>query len=144
MQIKYKDYVIDVKKGTKVCDLLGKQIEMAELKPMACRFNNEIKRLDMEIEDNGILELLDYTSKDGKRAYIRGLIFIVCMAIKELYPDAKLTIEYQLYHSMFCLIDGVTVTEKTLSKIRKKVNEIIKENIPIIKKTIPQKEAAKL
>lgn len=144
MQIKYKDYVIDVKKGAKVCDLLGKQIEMAELKPMACRFNNEIKRLDMEIEDNGILELLDYTSKDGKRAYIRGLIFIVCMAIKELYPDAKLTIEYQLYHSMFCLIDGVTVTEKTLSKIRKKVNEIIKENIPIIKKTIPQKEAAKL
>ena len=63
---------------------------------MACRFNNEIKRLDMEIVEDGILDLLDYTDKDGKRAYIRGLIFVVCMAIKELYPDAKLTIEYQL------------------------------------------------
>ena len=144
MQVKYKDYVIDVKKGTKVCELLGKQIEMAELKPMACRFNNEIKRLDMEIEEDGILDLLDYTSKDGKRAYIRGLIFIVCMAIKELYPDAKLTIEYQLYHSMFCLISGVSVTEKTLKEIRKKVDEIIKENNPIIKKTISKEEAEKM
>ena len=141
MQIKYKDYIIDVKKGTKVCDLLGKQIEMAELKPIACRFNNEIKRLDMEIEEDGILDLLDYTHKDGKRAYIRGLIFIVCMAIKELYPEAKFTIEYQLYHSMFCMLDGVSLTEKTLKGIRKKVDEIIKANIPITKKTISRKEA---
>lgn len=143
MQIKYKDYIIDVKKGTKVCELLEKQIEMAELKPMACRFNNEIKRLDMEIEEDGVLDLLDYNSKDGKRAYIRGLIFIVCMAIKELYPNAKLTIEYQLYHSMFCLIDGISVTEKTLKEIRKKVDEIIKQNLPITKITVSKEEVLK-
>ena len=143
MQIKYNDYIIDVKKGTKVCELLEKQIEMAELKPMACRFNNEIKRLDMEIEEDGVLDLLDYNSKDGKRAYIRGLIFIVCMAIKELYPNAKLTIEYQLYHSMFCLIDGISVTEKTLKEIRKKVDEIIKQNLPITKITVSKEEVLK-
>lgn len=140
MQIKYKDIFIDVKKGTKVCDLLGTQIEKAPLTPIACRFNNEIKRLDMEIEEDGILELIDYTHKDGKRAYIRGLIFVVCMAIKELYPEAKFTIEYQLYHSMFCLLEGINVTEDVLKKIRKKVDEIIKENLPITKITVSKEE----
>ena len=98
MQVKYKDIIVDVKKGTPVNKLLEKQIGELELKPIACKFNNEIKRLDMPIEEDGTIELIDITNKDGKRTYVRGLIFVVCMAFKELYPDAKLTIEYQLYH----------------------------------------------
>lgn len=141
MQIKYKDIVIDVKKGTTVNELLKKQINEAEIKPIACKFNNEIKRLDMPIEEDGILELIDITHKDGKRVYVRGLIFITCMAFKELYPEAKLTIDYQLYHSMFCTIEGVNITEDTIKKVRKKIDEIIKSNLPIIKKTMTRKEA---
>ena len=144
MQINYNDYIIDVKKGTKVCELLGRQIEKADLRPIACRFNNEIKRLDMPIEEDGVLELLDYTSKDGKRAYIRGLIFVVCMAIKDLFPESKFTIEYQLYHSMFCILEGVSLTEENLKKIRKRVDELVKEDLPIIKKTISKDEAKEL
>ena len=91
MQIKYKDIIIDVKKGTKVNELLKKYIEEDDLKPIACRFNNEVKRLDMPIETDGEIELIDITNKDGMRVYRRGLIFIVCMAFKELFPQAKLT-----------------------------------------------------
>lgn len=143
MQIKYKDIVIDVKKGTTVKELLKKQINEADIKPIACKFNNEIKRLDMPIEEDGILELIDITHKDGKRVYVRGLIFITCMAFKELYPEAKLTIDYQLYHSMFCTIEGVNITEDTIKKVREKIDEIIKSNLPIIKKTMTRKEAEK-
>ena len=143
MQIKYKDIFIDVKKGTKVNELLEKQIQEKELKPIACRFNNEIKRLDMPIEDDGEIELIDITNKDGMRVYIRGLIFIVCMAFKELYPDAKLTIEYQLYHSMFCTVENVEITEETLKNVQNKVNEIISKDIPIIKNVMTRDEAIK-
>ena len=64
MQVKYKDIIIDVKKGTKVNELLEKQIQELELKPIACRFNNEVKRLDMQIETDGEIELIDITNKD--------------------------------------------------------------------------------
>ena len=141
MQIKYKDFVIDVKQGTRVNELLGEEIKKMELQPIACRFNNEVKRLDMEITCDGEIELIDITNKDGMRVYRRGLIFIVCMAFKELFPEARLTIEYQLYHSMFCTIEGVSLTEKVLKDVRKKVDEIIKENSPIIKKTMTRKDA---
>ena len=143
MQVKYKDIVIDVKKGTRVDELLGKQIQNLELRPIACRFNNEVKRLDMPIEDDGVLELIDITNKDGMRVYIRGLIFIVCMAFRELYPNANLRINYQLYHSMFCTVEGVEITEETLKKVQQKVDEIIAKNKPIIKKTMSRDEATK-
>ena len=143
MQVKYKDIIIDVKKGTKVNELLSNEIENLELRPIACKFNNEIKRLDMEIKEDGELELIDITHKDGMRVYRRGLIYIVCMAFEELFPDVELTIEYQLYHSMFCTVKGVSLTEETLKKVRKKVDEIIKQNYPITKQVMTRREAIK-
>lgn len=141
MQVKYKDLIIDVKKGTKVNELLKKYIEEDELKPIACRFNNEVKRLDMPIESDGKIELIDITNKDGMRVYIRGLIFIVCMAFKELFPNAKLTIEYQLYHSMFCTVENVEITEEILKQVQNKVDKIISKNIPIVKNVMTRDEA---
>lgn len=141
MQIKYKDIIIDVKKGTKVNELLKKYIEEDDLKPIACKFNNEIKRLDMQIETDGEIELIDITNKDGMRVYRRGLIFIVCMAFKELFPNAKLTIEYQLYHSMFCTVENVEITEDVLKKVEKKVDEITAKELPIIKTVMTRDEA---
>ena len=141
MQVKYKDIIIDVKKGTKVNELLKKYIEEDELKPIACRFNNEVKRLDMPIETDGEIELIDITNKDGIRVYRRGLIFIVCMAFKELFPKAKLTIEYQLYHSMFCTVENVEITDDVLRQVQNKVDEIIAKNIPITKKVMTREEA---
>lgn len=141
MQVKYKDIIIDVKKGTKVNELLKKYIEEDDLKPIACRFNNEVKRLDMPIETDGEIELIDITNKDGIRVYRRGLIFIVCMAFKELFPKARLTIEYQLYHSMFCTVENVEITDEVLKQVQNKVDEIISKNIPIIKKAMTRDEA---
>lgn len=143
MQIKYKDYIIDVKQGTKVNELLSEEMAKLDLQPIACRFNNEVKRLDMEINVDGEIELIDITNKDGMRVYIRGLIFIVCMAFKELFPEAKLTIEYQLYHSMFCTIEGIEITDEMLKKVKNKVDEIINRNSPIVKKIMTRKEAIK-
>lgn len=141
MQVKYKDIIIDVKKGTKVNELLKKYIEEDDLKPIACRFNNEVKRLDMPIEIDGEIELIDITNKDGIRVYRRCLIFIVCMAFKELFPKAKLTIEYQLYHSMFCTVENVEITEEVLKQVQNKVDEIIARNIPIIKNAMTREDA---
>ena len=143
MQVNYKDIIIDVKNGTKVNELLSNEIENLELKPIACKFNNEIKRLDMEIKEDGELELIDITHKDGMRVYRRGLIYIVCMAFEELFPNAELTVEYQLFHSMFCTVQGIQLTEENLKKVRKKVDEIIKQNYPITKQIMTRSEAIK-
>lgn len=143
MQIKYKNIIIDVKKGTKVNELLSKYIEEDELRPIACRFNNEVKRLDMPIEKDGEIELIDITNKDGMRVYRRGLMFIVCMAFKELFPEAKLSIEYQLYHSMFCTVKNVEITEEVLDQVKSKVDEIIARKLPIVKTAMTREEAIK-
>ena len=143
MQIEYDNTIIDVKKGTKVLDLFSQEINKKNNEIIACKFNNEVKSLNFEINSNGKIELIDITNKDGMRIYKRGLIYIIAKAFSELYPEALLTVNYQLYHSMLCEIDNLKITDEMIKKVNKRVKEIIENNIPITKKIMTKEEAVK-
>ena len=53
MQIVYKNTIIDVKKGIKVVDLLEQEIRKSKHPVIACKFNNEVKSLNYEINSDG-------------------------------------------------------------------------------------------
>ena len=141
MQVVYNKTEIDIKKGTKISDLLQKEIQKSVNPVIACKFNNEVKSLNYEITTNGRIELIDITNKDGMRIYKRGLIYIISKAFNELYPEALLTINYQLYHSMFCEIDNLEVTEEMINKVKKRAQEIIERDLPITKKFMTKQQA---
>ena len=141
MQIIYKDYVIDVKKGTKVIDLLKVEIKKSKNSVIACRFNNEVKSLNYEINSDEKIELIDLTDKDGMRIYRRGLIYVIGKAFYEIYPEALLTINYQLSNSMLCEVANMKVTKEMMEKIKEKVTEIVSKDLPIIKKGMTIDEA---
>jgi len=141
MQIIYKNNIIDVKKGVKVVELLKNEIETSKHPIIACRFNNEVKSLNYEVNSDGNIELIDITNKDGMRIYKRGLIYIISKAFSELYPEALLTIDYQLYHSMLCEVDNLEVTEEMIEKVKARVKEIIEKDLPIEKKFMTKEEA---
>ena len=67
MQVIYNNAVIDVKRGTRVNELLKDAIKNANNPIIACKFNNEIKSLDYKINSNGVIKLVDVTEKDGMR-----------------------------------------------------------------------------
>lgn len=143
MQIIYKNIAIDVKKGTTIKEFFEEEIEKSKNPVIACKFNNELKSLNQEINKNGTVELIDITNKDGMRVYQRGLIYVISKAFAEVYPEALLTVSYQLYHSMFCRVDNMEVTEEMIEKVRNRVEEIIKKDLPITKKFMTKEEAIK-
>ena len=143
MQVNYRGVYIDVKKGTKVADLLKNEIKNSETNVIACKFNNEVKNLNYEITKNGNLELVDLNSKDGMRIYKRGLIYIIAKAFKEIYNDVLITINYQLFHAMYCTIDNIEITEDVIKKVKEKVDEIISKDLPIERRVMTRQEALK-
>ena len=143
MQIIYEEYIIDVKKGTRVVDLLKDEIAKSRNKVIACRFNNEVKSLSYEIDSDGKIELIDLTDKDGIRIYRRGLIYIIGKAFYETYPEALLTINYQLSNSLLGEVDNMKVTKEMIETVDKKVKEIIKRDAEIKKVAMTKEEAEK-
>lgn len=141
MQIEYKNIIIDVKHGTPVSTLLSKEINISKEKIIACRLNNEVKSLNHRIKTSGKLELIGLNDEDGMRIYRRGLVYIISKAINELYPKARMTINYQLTNAMFCTTDNLCITDETIKNIDRRVKEIIEQNLPIEKRFMTKEEA---
>ena len=108
---------------------------------IACMCNNEVRSLNYEVNDNDEVQLLDTTSKDGNRIYVRGIMYIMAKALNKLYPQALLSINYHLSNSMYCQIDNMKVTEEFVQKLKEKMQEIIDKDIEI-RKVIMTKEQA--
>lgn len=139
VKIQYNGKTIDVENGTKIIDILGDEVK--KIGAIAARFNNEVKSLNYKLKENGNLSLIDISNKDGIRIYRKGLLFIIGKAISELYPNAKIMVNYQLSNSLLCEITNMEITEKMIENINKKVADIVEKNLPIEKKSMSKKEA---
>ena len=108
---------------------------------IACMCNYEVKSLKHDVTENDKVDLLDTTTRDGKSVYIRGILYIMAKALNELYPQAQLSVNYQLSNAMFCKIDNMEIKSEMLENIKNKMTEIIGRDIPINKIKMNRQEA---
>ena len=108
---------------------------------IACKCNNEVKPLNYEVKETDIIEPLDITSRDGRRIYQRGILYIMAMAFNKIYPKALLTVNCHLSNAIFCTSDNMEVTEKIVQEIKSKMAEIIEKDLDIKKVEMTKKEA---
>ncbi|MBR3152310.1 MAG: nucleoside kinase [Clostridia bacterium] len=137
MKITYGDKVFNANKGDKICDILKDEIK----DNIVCICNNMVQVLDFKIEEDSVVELIGVERKEGRAAYIRGLLYILGKAFAEVYPDAWLTVNYQLHNSMFCQLDNMEVTDEILNNIKAKMEDIINKDLSIKKCDMTLKEA---
>lgn len=142
MKITCNNEVIEVKEGIAIKDALKEQMEKSGVKEIiAARYNNRIESLNFPINKDGEIEFINRNDKDGRIIYIRGLLFIMSMAFAEVYPEALLTVDYQLSNAMFSSVDNMKVTDEMIKNVKDKMQEIIDKDIPIRKIMMTQKEA---
>lgn len=140
-KITYKDKELEVEYDTKIINIMQDDEQLKNKKIIACTFNNEIKSLDYPIRKDVNIKPVYLTDRDGRRVYIRGLMYIMCKAFYDIYPKALLTVNYQLYNSMFCEIDNMEVTEEMVKNVNKRMREIIEQDLEIKKVILSKKEA---
>lgn len=143
MKIQYGKKILEVKEKEKVSELFKKEIEESENTIVACKFNHEYQNLEYEIEEDGVVELLDISSKEGMKVYIRTAVYIMGKAFEEAYPNEKLIVEYQLGNAMFCKCENFKITKEVIQNIKKGMKEIVQKDLPIQKKVMTRKEAKK-
>lgn len=143
MKIKYNDKILNVQEGKTIQQILSKEIKNNEYAVVGAIFNNEYVNLNYEIHEDGKLELLDISSKEGSKIYRRTMVYILAKAFEKLYPDYKLNVNYQLTNSMFCDVENIDITEEMVHNINEEMRRIIKNNLPITQIIMNREEAIK-
>lgn len=143
MRIKYKDKIIEVRENETVEEALKEEIQASEHTVVGAIFNNKYVNLSYEMRENGTVELLTTTSKEGMKIYHRTLIFILGKAIEKICYGKKLFVNYQLSNSMFCDIENFQITEDFIEELTTEMRKIVEQDLPIKLLKMNREEAGK-
>lgn len=133
---------VEVEKGTEFYTLIKGNYEDGKLPIILGRLNNKLFELTAPIEEEGYFDVVRIDDRTANTAYARTLKFVLIKAVLDLFPNSKITIEHSLSKGIF----GEVHKEKALDaedilKIKERMNEIIKKDIPIKKISIKRETA---
>ena len=133
---------LNVEIGSSLSDIFPKFNVNLRHKPTNAKVNNKVEGMHYKLYNSKDVEFLDVTSNSGNRAYIRSLFFVLCKAVKDIYPKGYVIIDIPVSNGYYCdLFLGHDVTEEDVKAIRDKMNEIIAAAIPIKRHEVPTEEA---
>lgn len=108
---------------------------------LAARMNDTIVDLSTRITKEMDVELMDFSSPEGKNIYWHSASHIMAMAVKILFPEVKLAIGPAIDNGFYYdFASEKPFSPENLVEIEKKMAEIIKQDIPFERITM-KKEA---
>lgn len=108
--------------------------------------NHRVKPMDFELVKPKRIEFFDYSNRDGQRIYLRTLSFILYVAVKNLWPDARLKIDHAISKGYYCSIEELdhAISEEDVWQIKEEMNTLIREDYPVERKTLLADKAVQL
>ncbi|WP_321478659.1 nucleoside kinase [uncultured Bacteroides sp.] len=98
---------------------------------VSAKVNNRSEGLNFKVYNNKDIEFLDITDPSGMRTYVRSLCFILFKAVNDIFPDGKLYVEHPVSKGYFCNLSiGREISLEDVAMIKKRMHEIVEENIP--------------
>ncbi len=87
----------------------------------------------------GVVRLLRYADAAGKEVYIRTAQFVIFLALRQLWPQARAKMTCTLGESVFIAIEGAEDFSGDALKAR--IAELIAMDIPLIRRRVPLQQA---
>ena len=145
MKITLKDGSTKEYGGTMPAIDIAKDISEG-LARVACvaEIDGQVVDLRTMVDRDCELNILTFDSEEGKKAYRHTCAHVLAQAVKNLYPEAKLTIGPAIDNGYYYDFDMPSLDREALDKIEKEMKAIIKKGDTLEYFTLPKDEAIQL
>ena len=96
MKILMNKQIQEVPSGTSLIEL----IEGNKYQYQAARVNNRIRELNYILQGDSTVELLTLKDSESQTMYQSTLRYLIIMAVKRLYPSAKIIFNYSVSRAL--------------------------------------------
>ena len=105
--------------------------------------NHKVKELPFVVVKSKKIKFIDYSHTDGRRLYIRSIMFLLHVSVRELYPHVKLKIPNGMSEGSYCELIGLgrKIAIEDLDALKSNMLDWISRDIPFVKKGLPTSEA---
>ena len=136
---------IELPKGATLYDAALKISKKLGEEAIAGIVNGAKRDLNYILEDNDKIEILTFSSPEGKEIYHHSSSHVMAQAVKELFPEAKLAIGPAIKEGFYYDFDiKRSFTPEDMAAIEEKMNEIIKRDLLFKKIEVSKEEAKKI
>jgi uridine kinase len=106
--------------------------------------NDHLRELTYPINIDSLVRPVTMGEADGMRIYRRSLTFLLEAAFEEIIPDAKVAIHHSVSSGgYFCQVsDRPQLSEQELANLEAHMHDLVKADIPFLRREIPLDEAA--
>ena len=87
----------------------------------------------------GVVKLLRYSDPQGREAYMRTAQFVIFLAIETLWPQSRAKMSCTVGSGVYFKVTGTD--DFSVDKLKAKIDEIIKADLPLVRRKIPTTEA---
>jgi len=87
----------------------------------------------------GEVRLLRYGDPAGKECYIRTAQFVIFLALRQLWPEARAKMNCTLGSSVY--VQVLNAKDFSASVLKSRVAELVREDIPLIRRRVPLQKA---
>ena len=134
--------IIEVEKGITALELAKILSKNLYKKSIAVKIDDKLTDLTDKLERDCKIEFITEESKEALEILRHSTAHVMAEAVKELYPDAKVTIGPAIENGFYYDFDYEPgFTNEDLKKIEKKMKEIIKKNEKFSKRKVSKEEA---
>lgn len=115
-------------------------------KSVAGKFNGKLVDYNEPLNEDGAIEIITKDSDEGMNVLWQTAANVLASALHSLYPEMKFGQGEALEHGFFFDTDNAAgqVAEADFEKIEQKMQEIIKQNLPIERVEYTEEEALQL
>lgn len=129
------DRELDCPAGTRVASLAPPPPE-PDAPYIAARVNNDIASLSYPLSVNSRVHFLTMADSHGWRVYRNSLCFLLAKAVRDLFPDARFSVEHSFGVGLYCSFhpdpqsdDGMTKTD--LDAVGQHMRELVSADMAI-------------
>ncbi|MBC8062027.1 MAG: nucleoside kinase [Clostridiaceae bacterium] len=133
---------IFVEKGKPIYEIIEENKLRGNIPIVLATINGEIHELYEKIDKEGNFNIIDTSKSIGVNVYTRSIQFVMIKAVKEVFPDAVVTIEHSINRGLIGEIHReCSLSIDDIPIIKEKMREIIEKNFIINKVCVTKAEA---
>ncbi len=88
---------------------------------------------------NGVVQLLRYRDEAGREAYVRTAQFVIFLALRRLWPNARAKMNCTVGSGLFIQVIGAE--DLSIKRLKGEVAKIVEEDIPLIRHRVSTQDA---
>jgi threonyl-tRNA synthetase len=132
----------EVEQGTVVIDAIKAIAPELADKAVVAKVNGRLVDLSAPLMEDSEIEPLTFEDDDGRETYWHSTSHVMAAAVQDLFPGVQVTIGPAIEKGFYYDFDYQRpFTPEDLEKIEKRMEEIIREDHPFVRKEVSREEA---